>query len=483
MIEESRPKRREPFFSRYPELELSLADVVTPGNKGASERAPYAGYLKDLRPMLFDQAGADFRAAALRGELRESDFFDLNRLLVRAKSERDDAGDLFRHYAALKMLAMQIAQVVFVHRCLIEGLPAKIRGYRGLSEDLAGEILQFNLAAGRGFTREAVEFYASLFLLQTAFDRIFVPPEPIGRYCFETGEYFLSSGYREATRYLDLCAIYEVEAKPAERVLCENITTGWGDGIERPEWDRLNALYYQGRSPHSGRPNLFAAHYNDLLERMLPQFAYSKVRLAETVVSDLKAGPRVRLLEFGAGSGAFAIDLMMALKRAGLPQDEVEYLGLEPSKSMIAGFSDNLRAKLGKSDLGDAAESDRFKLQQGSLEEAQERISELSAQPPRKTVGVFSYAPHHIHHRSLRAFLVSPEVRKHLSRIYFLEGTERHGWTKMLYMWTDCESPENFRNVAESGDWHSRLLWEEPSEPVSEYPHVTNAWCRARVLT
>ncbi|HSR67625.1 MAG TPA: class I SAM-dependent methyltransferase [Acidobacteriota bacterium] len=470
---------RPAFFQRFGQVDLSLGDVVPQeGPAVSSERTPYAGYLMGLEPSPFDDAAGEMRVRALNGGLMEADFQELNGLLEEAKAGRNQAQDLFRHYAAVKALAMQAAQVLFVHHCVVEGLPQLVGHYEKRVEDVAELMAQRGSGRSNLLNPRTRRFFASLILLQTAFDRIFVPPEPIGRYRYQSGEFRLSPGYRDATEYLDFCAIFEVEASPAERELCENITTGWGDGIGRPEWDRLNSLYYQGLWAHSGKANLFATHYNHLLERMLPQFAYSKVRLAETVVADLEASRPVRVLEFGAGSGAFAIDLLMALKRRGLPQDQVEYLGLEPSTSMIEGFAENTLSKLGHgADLG------QFGLRQGSLEEAQEQIEELSASPARETVGVFSYSPHHIHHSSLKAFLRDAEVRRRLSRIYFLEGTERHGWTKMLYMWSDCESPENFRNVTESGDWQSRFLWEEPSVAIPEYPHVTNAWCRARLLT
>ncbi|MEE8584842.1 MAG: hypothetical protein V3T83_08325 [Acidobacteriota bacterium] len=100
-----------------------------------------------------------------------------------------------------------------------------------------------------------------------------------------------------------------------------------------------------------------------------------------------------------------------------------------------------------------------------------------------QTVGVFCFSAHHIHQPSLERFLTSRRVQDRLSSIYILDTTERHGWAKMYYMWADCESPENFRNVSASGSWKSETLWEEPSRPLPEYPdRVTNAWCRARVL-
>jgi hypothetical protein len=46
----------------------------------------------------------------------------------------------------------------------------------------------------------------------------------------------------------------------------------------------------------------------------------------------------------------------------------------------------------------------------------------------------------------------------------------------------DCRSPEDFRNIALTGDWHSETLWHEPFKPL-EHSAVSRAWCAFRRLT
>ena len=70
-------------------------------------------------------------------------------------------------------------------------------------------------------------------------------------------------------------------ASRAEKDLCYNLTTGWGDKIDLATWNALNTHYYSAISPTTGEENLFTKHYDLLLERMLPQFALSKVKLAK----------------------------------------------------------------------------------------------------------------------------------------------------------------------------------------------------------
>ncbi|MEE8584843.1 MAG: hypothetical protein V3T83_08330 [Acidobacteriota bacterium] len=323
--------------SRFATVQLSTDQILPQSTKDRAD-SPYAGYIESLSRSAFDPNLERRRLLSLEGSLEDADFAGLNGLLELTKAGKAAAPDGFRHYALVNAQAMSMGQILFVNNCIREGLPERIPAFEELLGQLAARIDRISVANGAALTCIEARFFAALFVLQTAFDRIFVPEEPIGRYDFESGDYLLSDGYQGCTAYLDLCAIREVEASAAERALCENITTGWGDGIGGQDWDRLNACYYDGKSPHTGQPNLFAAHYDELLERMLPQFPYAKVRLARTVVEQMDPSRRCRVLEIGAGSGAFAIDLLMACKQRRLPVGNIEYLGLEPSSSMIGHF-------------------------------------------------------------------------------------------------------------------------------------------------
>ena len=50
------------------------------------------------------------------------------------------------------------------------------------------------------------------------------------------------------------------------------------------------------------------------------------------------------------------------------------------------------------------------------------------------------------------------------------------------YMPLDCRSPEDFRNIALTGDWQSHTLWHEPFKPL-EHSAVSRAFCAFRRLT
>ena len=73
-------------------------------------------------------------------------------------------------------------------------------------------------------------------------------------------------------------------------------------------------------------------------------------------------------------------------------------------------------------------------------------------------------------------------IQDRVEAIYVLDGTSEHGWTKVYYMPLDCRSPEDFRNVSLTGNWHSHTLWHEPFKPLRHHS-VSRAWCALRRLT
>ena len=95
---------------------------------------------------------------------------------------------------------------------------------------------------------------------------------------------------------------------------------------------------------------------------------------------------------------------------------------------------------------------------------------------------MFSYAAHHCYRPSLHRLIKDAVLQERVEAIYILDVTAEHGWTKVYYMPLDCRSPEDFRNIALTGRWHSQTLWHEPFKPL-EHSAVSRAWCAFRRLT
>ena len=95
---------------------------------------------------------------------------------------------------------------------------------------------------------------------------------------------------------------------------------------------------------------------------------------------------------------------------------------------------------------------------------------------------MFSYSAHHCYRPSLQRLIEDAVLQERVDTIYILDATAEHGWTKVYYMPLDCRSPEDFRNIALTGRWHSHTLWHEPFKPL-EHSAVSRAWCAFRRLT
>jgi hypothetical protein len=240
-------------------------------------------------------------------------------------------------------------------------------------------------------------------------------------------------------------------------------------------WDALNTYYYSAISP-TGEANLFATHYDRLLERMLPQFVLAKLKLAEDVLRVKRADAPLKILDIGAGSGALAVDLIMACARLGLPLDAITYEGLEPSAFMRRNFRANCERKIGATPF-----PRQWTLREDSIEQVDEHPAHyLEAETP--TVLVFSGSLHHCFHASVNRFFRTRTIKQLADAIFVLDATEAHGWTKPYYMWADYESPENFDNVVDHGIWASQTLWHEPPRALDARA-ADHAWCELQMRT
>jgi ubiquinone/menaquinone biosynthesis C-methylase UbiE len=226
----------------------------------------------------------------------------------------------------------------------------------------------------------------------------------------------------------------------------------------------------------TGTEHPFTMPDGQLLERMRPQFALANVRLAEDILKLKTHGVPLKILDIGAGSGGFAIDLVMACTRLGLSLDEITYEGLEPSAYMRRNFRANCARKIGRTPF-----PTRWTLRKGSIEQVNAYPTDyLDAVTP--TVVVFSFSLHHCFHASVKRFFRNRTVKQLSHAMLVLEVSTAHGWTKPYYMWADGERPENFHNILDHGIWTSQTLWSEPKMPP-EAQAADHEYCSLQIRT
>jgi hypothetical protein len=479
----------EPFFTaehRFPTISLALEDILPRDttNPNVQARAVYQHYVHTLAARPSDDDLRLFRDKALMGHLTPPDFAAMHTLFTTMKSQaqyavtRRQRQHTLAAYASLNSYAMLLAQILFVDNSTKEGLPDRIEDAARATviDSLSASIRARSATHGAALAPEDARFYATLFLLQTAFDQLFVPDEDIVTYDTTSGAYHVTELYDECIRYLALSARKITTASRAEHNLCYDLTTGWGNHIDRATWDALNTHYYSAISPTTGKANLFATHYDRLLERMLPQFVLANVRLAEDILRVKRTDAPLKILDIGAGSGALAIDLVMACTRLALSPDEITYEGLDPSAYMRRHFRANCERKIGSTPF-----PRHWTLREGSIEQVDaDPTHYLEAGMP--TVLVFSGSLHHCFHASVKRFFRNRIIKQLAHAIFVLDATAAHGWTKPYYMWADCESPENFDNILEHGVWTSQTLWHEPPRALDAHA-ADHAWCYLQMRT
>jgi hypothetical protein len=137
------------------------------------------------------------------GQVTPSDFAAMQTLFTTVKSPAQHAVTRRQRqhtsaaYASLNSYAMLLAQILFVDNSIKEGL-------RDLIQDAARDRVLDGLSAsirarsatnGAALSPEDAGFYATLFLLQTAFDTLFVPDEDIVTYDTTSGAYHVTDRY------------------------------------------------------------------------------------------------------------------------------------------------------------------------------------------------------------------------------------------------------------------------------------------------
>ena len=412
-----------------------------------------------------------YRQPAWEGRLESGDFHDLLHAFLAFKADFQRDMGAFEAYAMLNCCAALLAQMLFVDNCVKEGLGGVSHPDNQDTMTRLMRHIQHTYQAQQVPIQECeTRFYATYFLVQTLFDKIFVGDEEIVSRDHDTGEVHLTANYDFYTSYLELSNSKLITATDVEKELCYQLTTGWGDGIDVATWNALNQNYYSRSAD-----NFFSAAYDDHLDKMLPQFPYARMRAAQDIVRLWDGVRPVNFIEIGAGSGAFAVELFLALKHQGKDIARVAYQGVEPSEAMKTVYRHNFRHRTGRAPLdtwGIATAS-----LEGFLADADRFLTHEAA-----NVLVFSYSAHHCYRPSLQRLIEDAALQKRVDMIYILDATAEHGWTKVYYMPLDCRSPEDFRNISLTGKWQSHTLWHEPFKPLDHYA-VSRAWCAFRRLT
>jgi hypothetical protein len=471
-----------PFFHRLSlqPIHVAFEDIVPAVSTAArvKQRAVYTDLLHQWPHFLTDAVRdrvehrlRPYRQRAWEGHLAPEDFRALLDAFLACKVDFPRDMEAFEAYATLNCCAALLAQMLFVDTCVKEGIgtvshPANQETVTRLMRHLQATYQAHQVP----IDASAARFYATYFVVQTLFDTIFVGDEEIVVRDPATGQVQLTPNYDFYTSYLELSNSKLLTATDIEKELCYQLTTGWGDGIDVTTWNALNHAYYSRSAD-----NFFSAAYDEHLEKMLPQFPYGRVRAAHDIVRAWDGARLVNYIEIGAGSGAFAVELFLALKCQGKAVARVTYQGVEPSEAMHAVYRQNFLHRTGHVPLDD------WKIVTAGLEDFLDDV-ECYLMHGAANVLVFSYAAHHCYRPSLLRLIEDAVLQERVDAIYILDATAEHGWTKVYYMPLDCRSPEDFRNITLTGRWQSHTLWHEPFKPL-EHSAVSRAWCSLRRLT
>jgi hypothetical protein len=206
-----------------------------------------------------------YRQRAWEGHLDTGDFRDLLHAFLAFKADFRRDIDAFHAYTMINCCAALLAQMLFVDNCVKEALGGMAHPDNQHTLTRLVRHIQDTYQAHRVPVPESeARFYATYFLVQTLFDKIFVGDEEIVSRDPETGQMHLTANYDFYTSYLELSNSKLITATDVEKELCYQLTTGWGDGIDVATWNALNQAYYSRSAD-----NFFSAAYDEHLDKML----------------------------------------------------------------------------------------------------------------------------------------------------------------------------------------------------------------------
>jgi hypothetical protein len=313
---------RMPFFQRLRLEPIHVAfESIVPAASTATrvrQRAVYKDLIDQWPHFLTDAVRETvesrlrpYRQPAWEGHLGTEAFRDLLDAFLAFKTDFRRDMDALEAYAMINCGAALLAQMLFVHNCVREGVGGVSHPDNQDTLTRLVRHLQDTYQAHQVPVQEPeARLYATYFLVQTLFDTIFVGDEAIVSRDPATGQVHLTANYDFYTSYLELSNSKLITATDVEKELCYQLTTGWGDGIDLATWNALNQAYYSRSAD-----NFFSAEFDDHLDQMLPQFPYGRARAAHDIVRLWDGVQPVNVIEIGTGSGVFAVDLFLALTR------------------------------------------------------------------------------------------------------------------------------------------------------------------------
>ena len=149
--------------------------------------------------------------------------------------------DAFEAYTMFNCCAALLAQMFFVDNCVKEGIGGVSHSE---NQDTVTHLMRYlqdtyqvhQVPMQASYAR----FYATYFLVQTLFDKIFVGDEESVWRDPATEQVHLTPNYDFYNSYLELSNSKVITATDVEKELWYQFTTDWGDGIDEATWNAMN---------------------------------------------------------------------------------------------------------------------------------------------------------------------------------------------------------------------------------------------------
>ena len=228
-----------PFFHclQLPPIHVAFEDIVPADSTAARvrQRAVYTDLIHQWPHFLHDAVRdrvenrlRPYRQRAWDGHLDTKDFRDLLHAFLAFKTDFRRDMEALEAYAMLKCCAALLAQMLFVDNCVKEGLSSVSHpDNQETVTRLVHHIQDTYQAHQVPIQASEARFYATYFLIQTLFDKIFVGDEEIVSRDPGTGRVRLTPNYDFYTSYLELSNSKLITATDVEKALCYQLTTGW----------------------------------------------------------------------------------------------------------------------------------------------------------------------------------------------------------------------------------------------------------------